>query len=110
MMNDEMVVAPLELSQPTMDAPAATVSGDITLDVSGKGLSVTVLSVTLAQPGFATLHAVDAAGELMVLPVLGVSNFLEAGTHGMFRCGSWRIRLPPWVTPCSSCCTMTMAT
>lgn len=85
MLDDDMVVATLELSQPAtmmMEVtPSVDVSGEITLDVDGVGLSITIPSVTLAQPGFVVLHETDADGELVVLPVLAASDYLEAGTH-----------------------------
>jgi hypothetical protein len=42
---------------------------------------VTLASVTLTQPGFVALHAAEADGSLRVLPILGVSGYLAAGTH-----------------------------
>jgi hypothetical protein len=36
--------------------------------------------VTLTQPGFVVLHATEEDGSLRVLPVLGASDALPAGT------------------------------
>lgn len=77
----DMVVATLALSQPSDATPSVDVSGEIRAEVDGMGLFVTIPGATLAQPGFVTLHRVDAAGELIVVPVAGVSEWLPAGSH-----------------------------
>jgi hypothetical protein len=77
----EMVVATLALSQPSDATPSVDVSGEIRAEVDGMGFFVTIPGATLAQPGFVTLHRVDAAGELVVVPVAGVSEWLPAGSH-----------------------------
>ena len=74
------LVSPLELSMP-MSGMAAIEVGSGTLMVSADGLSITLDSVTLVQEGFVVLHAANEDGSLKVLPVLGVSPLLSAGTH-----------------------------
>lgn len=74
------LVAPLELSMPRMGR-ASVATGEGVLEVDADGLFVTLPSVTLTQPGFVVLHATEADGGLRVLPVLGASPALSAGTH-----------------------------
>lgn len=73
------LVAPLELSMPDMGR-ASVATGQGVLQVDADGLSVTLPSVTLTQPGFVVLHATESDGSLRVLPVLGASMALPAGT------------------------------
>jgi hypothetical protein len=77
---DGAVVAPLELGVAAAGMAMIDV-GDGTLGLGAEGLSVTLASVTLTQPGFVALHAAEADGSLRVLPILGVSGYLSAGTH-----------------------------
>ena len=74
------VVAPLELGVAASGMAMIDV-GEGTLEVGADGLGVTLASVTLTQPGFVALHAAEADGSLRVLPILGVSDYLAAGTH-----------------------------
>ncbi|MEX2501316.1 MAG: hypothetical protein WD336_02980 [Trueperaceae bacterium] len=76
----DALVSPLVLSMPMMDG-AGVVPAAPRLNVSNDGLSVTLAEATLTQPGFVALHATEADGSLRVLPILGASGFLEAGTH-----------------------------
>lgn len=78
--DDGAVVAPLELGVAAAGMAMIDV-GDGLLEVGADGLSVTLASVSLTQPGFVALHAAEVDGSLRVLPILGVSGFLEAGTH-----------------------------
>lgn len=73
------LVAPLELAMPRMGR-ASVSTGEGVLEVDMDGLSVTLPSVTLTQPGFVVLHATESDGSLRVLPVLGASAALPAGT------------------------------
>ncbi len=73
------LVAPLELAMPRMGR-ASVSTGEGVLEVDMDGLSVTLPSVTLTQPGFVVLHATEMDGSLRVLPVLGASAALPAGT------------------------------
>ncbi len=77
---DGAVVAPLELGVAAAGMAMIAV-GDGTLELGAEGFAVTLASVTLTQPGFVALHAAEADGSLRVLPILGVSDFLAAGTH-----------------------------
>lgn len=77
---DGAVVAPLELGVAAAGMAMIDV-GDGTLELGAEGLAVSLASVTLTQPGFVALHAAEADGSLRVLPILGVSDFLAAGTH-----------------------------
>ena len=75
------LVAPLSLAMPAQGTPSITVMSTDKLQVTSKGLQVTLPSVTLTQPGFVVLHATRADGSLIVLPVLGWSQRLSAGHH-----------------------------
>jgi hypothetical protein len=77
---DGPVVAPFELGVAASGMATIDV-GEGTLELGANGISVTLASVTLTQPGFVALHAAEADGSLRVLPILGVSGFLAAGTH-----------------------------
>jgi hypothetical protein len=77
---DGPVVAPFELGAAASGMATIDV-GDGTLELGADGLAVTLASVTLTQPGFVALHAAEADGSLRVLPILGVSGYLAAGTH-----------------------------
>lgn len=74
------LVSSLELSMPMSGMPAIEV-GSGKLMVGADGLGVTLDNVTLVQEGFVVLHAANEDGSLKVLPVLGVSPLLSAGTH-----------------------------
>ena len=77
---DGAIVAPLELGV-AASGMASIAVGDGRLELGANGFAVTLASVTLTQPGFVALHAAEADGSLRVLPILGVSGHLEAGTH-----------------------------
>ena len=77
---DGAIVATLQLGR-AADGMATIEVGDGMLELGAEGFAVTLASVTLTQPGFVALHAAEADGSLRVLPILGVSGFLEAGTH-----------------------------
>jgi hypothetical protein len=77
---DGAIVAPLELGVAAAGMAMIDV-GDGTLELGADGLAVTLASVTLTQPGFVALHGAEADGSLRVLPILGVSGYLTAGTH-----------------------------
>lgn len=74
------LTAVLQLAQPLGVTPSVTVDNSEALLLSGEGLSLRIPSATLPTPGFVVLHAADENGELIVLPVIGRSGPLSAGT------------------------------
>lgn len=85
MLDGEMVVNTIEVSQPLMMTPEVMADAMLTLEVGvdmGMGhYKVTIPSVHLANPGFVVLHTADADGNLVVLPFLQASDLLSAGMH-----------------------------
>ncbi len=63
---------------PAEDEPAAPTASVVFENQTSEGTTVVVESVTMSEGGFVAIHETVDGG---VGPVIGVSQFLEAGTH-----------------------------